>query len=146
MARQFGKYSPKIPLGVTWEEPLTLEDEDEVPIDLTGYDAVIELYTAAPVRDPDTGLATVAPLLQITTVDYHAVAPDWPVSEGITIPTPTNGTILVSVEPSDVWLLSETNTRVRLYWAVLLVIKATGYCLPVVSGRPTAVPSNVVIS
>jgi len=27
MARQFGSYSPSVPLGITWEESLVLEDE-----------------------------------------------------------------------------------------------------------------------
>lgn len=144
MARQFGSYSPTVPLGLTWDESIALDDENGDAIDLTGYDVVAELYAEAPVRDPDTGLATVEPVLQITTAGYHTVAPAWEVSEGATIPAPTNGTIVLSVSVDDVWLLSPTNVRVTLYWAVVLVDQLTDYRIPVVTGRVIVLPTNVV--
>lgn len=144
MARTFGSYSPAVPLGLTWEESIALDDEDGNPIDLTGYDVVAELYAEPPVRDPDDGLATVAPVLQITTVGYHSVAPAWDVSEGASIPTPANGTIVLSVDVDDVWLLSPTNASRKLRWGVILVNTATGYRIPVVTGKVSVTPINVV--
>lgn len=144
MARTFGSYSPSVPLGLTWEESLTLEDEAGDVVDLTGYDVVAEIYAEVPVRDPDTGLATVEPVLQITTAGYHAGAPAWDVSEGASIPTPANGTILLAVDPDDVWLLSPTNAKVKLFWAIVLVNPDTDYRIPVVTGKVSATPSNVV--
>ena len=144
MARTFGSYSPSVPLGLTWEESIALDDENGDAVDLTGYDVVVEIYAAQPVRDPDTGLATVEPVLQITTADYHAEAPDWDVSEGASIPTPANGTILLAVEPADVWLLSPTNEKTKLFWAIILVNPDTDYRIPVVSGMVSVTPSNVV--
>jgi hypothetical protein len=144
MARTFGSYSPSVPLGLTWEESIELADENGASIDLSGYDVVAEIYAAAPVRDPGTGLATAAPVLQITTAGYHGSDPAWDVSEGATIPVPADGTIVLSVSVDDVWLLSPTNVTAKLRWAIILVNPDTGYRLPVVTGRVSVTPSNVV--
>ncbi len=137
MARDYGDYAPTVPVNVTWEETIVLADENDDPIDLTNYHARSQIYAGEPVRDADTGLAVSPPLLELTTTDYYTVVPDWPVYEGWSIPTPTNGAMLLAVPVAQLWLLNPTNARqVRAVWDVLLVNKATGYAIPVVKGRP----------
>jgi hypothetical protein len=136
MARNYGSYSPVIPVNVAWEESIELTDEDDVAIDLTGYDVRAQIYADYPVRDPDTGLAETEPVLELTTADYYAVAPAWPVVEGWSVPTPTNGILLLQVLVEDLWQLNETNQRrIQYVWDVQLVNDA-GYSIPVVSGKP----------
>lgn len=136
MARQYGTYSPNVPCNVTWEESIELLDVDLNPIDLTGFDVRAQIHADEPVRDPDTGLATTPPLIELTTEGFYGAAPDWPISEGWSLPTPTNGTLVLRVPVSDLWLLNPTNEAVvKTVWDVLLV-NADGYAIPVVRGRP----------
>lgn len=142
MARQFGTYSPSVPLGITWEESLVLQDEAGVPIDLTGYAVRAQLRDAAPVVAG--GVAASAPVLELTTAGYYATLPAWPVVEGFNVPTPANGTILLAVSPADTWLASPTNARRKLVWDVRLVNKTTGYAVPVVQGSVLLLQAKTV--
>lgn len=132
MARQFGDYSPAVPLGITWEESLVLEDETGAAIDLTGYAVRAQLRDAVPVVA--AGVAASDPVLELTTAGYYTTLPAWPVVEGFTVPTPTNGTILLAVSPADTWKASPTNARRKLVWDVRLVNITTSYSIPVVQG------------
>lgn len=133
MARQFGSYSPVVPLGVTWEETIVLENEDGVPVDLTGYAVRAQLYVEAPERDPVTGVAIVAPVMEITTADYYATPPAWPVVVGWTVDDPTDGMLKLRIDVADLWTLSPNNEKAKLRWSVLLVDDA-GYAIPTVQG------------
>jgi len=132
MARQFGSYSPCVPLGITWEESLVLEDEAGTPIDLTGYTVRAQLRDAVPVVA--AGVAATDPVLELTTAGYYATLPAWPVVEAFSVPTPANGTILLAVPATDTWTASPTNARRKLVWDVRLVNGTTGYSIPVVAG------------
>lgn len=132
MARQFGTYSPCVPLGITWEESLVLEDETGAPIDLTGYAVRAQLRDAIPVVAG--GMAATDPVLELTTAEYYTTLPTWPVVEGFSVPTPADGTILLAVPGPDTWAASPTNARRKLVWDVRLVNKTTGYSIPVVQG------------
>jgi hypothetical protein len=136
MARTFGSYSPVVPLGVTWEEDIILEDEDGNPLDLTGYDARWQFYAAMPVRDVDTGIATVAPIAEITTAGHYVTPPTWPVFEGaVIVDPPTLGEYTHRVDVADLWTFSPTNLKAKCFGALVLVNPDTGYAIPVVEGR-----------
>lgn len=142
MARQFGSYSPAVPLGVTWEESLTLQDETGAPIDLTGYAVRAQLSKAVPALA--AGVATPAPVFELTTPGYYDVAPAWPVIEGFSIPDPTNGTILLAVSAADTWLASPSNAKAKYVWDIRLVNSETGYAIPVVSGGVAFLPARTI--
>lgn len=144
MARQFGSYSPIVPLGVTWEESIELADENGDAIDITGYAVRAQLREAIPEVDPDTGAALAVPVLELTTASYYATAPTWPVFEAFTVPTPTNGTILLTVEAGDTWTGSPDNAKRKLVWDIRLVNPSTGYAIPVVLGKVTFTPARTV--
>jgi len=144
MARTPGSYSPAVPLGVTWEETIILEDEDGVAIDLTGYDVRCQLRAAISLRDEDTEIGVDDPLFELTTPDWYVSPPDWPVFEAWSIPAPANGTLLLSVDTADLWTASPTNEKVKLYWSILLVNPATLYALPVVIGKPSFLPQGTL--
>jgi hypothetical protein len=144
MARTFGNYNPVVPLLTTWEESLVLEDETGTAINLTGYDVRAQLRSTVPATDPATHAATTDPLLELTTSGYYSVAPAWPVYAGFTIPTPANGTILLSVPYANFRIVSPTNTKTKLFWDLRLVNKSTSYTIPVVSGKVAFTPATTV--
>lgn len=146
MAREFGAYSPAVPLGVTWEESIGLDDEDGNPIDITGYSAYAQMRSEVPVLDPATGNPTTTPVLELTTVHLHATPPDWPVVEALTIPNPTDGTILLRVDVDDLWTASPDNSKAKLVWSIVLVNTSTDYAIPVVQGKVTFLPARSVRS
>ncbi len=143
MARAFEVYGPVVPLGATWEEEIQLTDANEDPIDLTGYDVRSQLRVAVPVVAE--GAATTAPILELTTADFYDTDPDWPVVAGWSIPSPTNGTMLLAVAPGDFTdVVSPVNAKVKLFWDVRLVNKVTGYTIPVVTGKAVFLPRTTV--
>lgn len=144
MARQFGSYSPVVPLGLTWEESLSLEDETGVPVDLTGYSVRAQLRADVPAVDPVTGVAGTEPLMEITTAGYYSATPAWPVVEGFSIPSPTSGTILLAVPAASTLICSPNNTKQKLVWDVRLVNKSTSYAIPVVTGKVLLLPRVTV--
>lgn len=143
MARQFGSYSPAVPLGLTWEETIVLEDAGGTPIDLTGYAVRAQLREAVPVID-ETGQPLDVPVIELTTAGYYATMPAWPVVEGFSVPTPTNGTLLLAVPAPDTWVASADNAKRKLVWDVRLVNPDTGYAIPVVQGKVTLLPAVTV--
>lgn len=137
MARTFGSYSPAVPLGVTWEETLQLTDADGNAVDLTGYGAQAQLRTELPVVADDE---VPAPVFELTTADFNATPPAWPVVEGITIPAPQDGRILIRVDVDDLAMASPTNAKRKLLWELRLV-NDDGYAIPVVNGKVVFLPA-----
>lgn len=135
MARQFEEYSPGVPLGVTWEERLILEDEEETPIDLTGYAVRAQFYDNMPARDPATGLPIDPPVVEIVSAGAYTTPPAWPVIEAASIPVPSDGAIVLKVEVIDLWRFSPNNARRKYFWSIKLVTGAE-YAIPVVQGKP----------
>lgn len=144
MGRLSGEWDPEIELGATWEDTVQLLDENEDPVDITGYDAVLEFYAEPPVRDPDTGYATVAPVLQLTTAGFPGAAPAWPRAEALTIVTGTDGTITIRAEVSDLWNLSPTNEKAKLHMALALIGDAD-YRIGATNGRAALLPAGVLV-
>lgn len=143
MARQFGTYSPRVPLGTTWEESIVLEDSEGQPVDLTGYAVVAQLYSVDPLRDPDTGAPIEAPVLEITTDAYHDTPPPYSVV-GFDVPDPENGQILLALAPADFWHVAPTNERTDYVWGVML-INGVGYTIPVIRGSAKFLPNRVLL-
>lgn len=141
MAREFGEYSPAVPLGTTWEESVTLEDENGAAIDISDYDVRAQLRVVPVRRDADTGLAAANPQLELTTAGYYPTPPAWPVFEALSVPSPANGTILLKLDVADLWTASPTNEKRRLFWSILLVNKMTDYTIPVVQGNVVFLPA-----
>lgn len=133
MATQFGSYSPVIPSNTSWQESIQLVDENQVAIDLTGLKIHAQLRTAVPVAS--AGVPATNPIMELTTAAYYGAAPAWPVYEGLSASTPTNGTIVLNV-PRDTFLpvLNPTNSKVRYVWDIVLVA-ADGTIQPVISGK-----------
>jgi hypothetical protein len=144
MARQFGSYSPAVPLGLTWEETLVLTDDAGTAIDLTGYAVRAQLRDEVPVVDDVSGEPLTDPVMELTSAGYYATAPAWPVVEGFSIPTPADGTMLLAVPADDTWTLSPDNAKRKLVWDVRLVNPDTGYAIPVVQGKVTLLPARTV--
>lgn len=136
MARTFGTYNPAVPLGVTWEETLQLTDAADDPIDLTGYGAQAQLRDELPVVDDGDAPP---PVLELTTLGYYD-APAGYVVEAITIPSPTDGRILIRVSVADLVLASPTNAKRKLRWELRLV-NDDGYAIPVVGGKVVFLPA-----
>lgn len=143
MARQFGKYSPRVPLGTTWEEAMILEDAESNPIDLTGYKVIAQLYYTDPLRDPTTGKPLEEPILEITTPGFHVEKPTYSV-EGFSIPDPTTGEILLTVDHNDFWHVSPTNEYIEYVWAVMLV-GVGDYRVPVIRGTVKFLHNGVIV-
>lgn len=144
MSRSFGSYSPVVPMNVTWEESIILEDSLGDPVNLAGYDVRTQFYLERPLRTPITGVPVVLPVAEVTTEDYYITPPVWPVFEGATIATPADGKITLAVTTTQLWTFSPTNEKVKLFWAIILVNKTTGYAIPVVEGRVTFKPTNTL--
>lgn len=144
MARQFGNYSPPWPLGTDILEVFVFEDSDGNPVDLTGADARMQIRDEVPERDPDTGQALIAPLLELTTdLGLYPVGFDaWPVVEALRIgedadtPDPTDGHIVLELSAVDTWQLSDTNERRKLVYDIELLM-ADGTVIPLLSGKVT---------
>lgn len=115
MARTFGSYSPTVPTSVTWEETLVFEDENGDAVDLTGY--VVEAQLRATLDD--------AAVLNLTT--------QW------SIPTPTNGTILLAIEPEDFadCFPAAGEAKSKYLWSIVLRRESDDYRIPLAKGKVT---------
>jgi hypothetical protein len=127
MARTFATAPPiTLPLRTTWQETWQLlQEEDGPPVDLSGYEARMQ------VRDPlDDGL-----VIELSTTDGR-----------LTIDGP-EGLILLRVEASDVDAMSPSNERRRLRWDCELYIPevfaptpAPEYVIPLFTGSLSLTP------
>lgn len=142
MARQFGPYSPVVPLGVTWEEAFAYLDAHDQPIDLTDFHVRAQFYALQPVRvagDPDPD-----PVFEITTPGYYQTAPEWPLLEAFSVPVGTDGRIELTVDAPDLWLAAPRNEKTKLRWSMTLVQDGTGYTVPFVAGSITFLPARTM--
>lgn len=107
-----------IPLGTTWEEQWQLLDDDDAPIDITGY------HFRMMVRDRRNGEL----LLTIEDTGLNPMA---------TL-TPLDGLIAIKVDSETVQDLSLTNVKRPTLWDAELYIPDAGggapYVIPVING------------
>lgn len=146
MAKQFGAFSPAVPLGLPWAETFILTDAAGTPVDITGLAVRAQLREAIPVRVDATGIAVKDPVLEITTAGYYgATPPPWPVIEAFSLSaTPTDGTITLAMDADDTWIASPTNAKRKLVWDIALVNSVTGYGIPVVQGKVTMLSRRTI--
>lgn len=144
MAATYGSYSPVVPLDITWQETIQLlQPNGATPVDLTGLDVRIQLRSAVPTVAGS--VQTPTPTLEFTTPGYYGVAPAWPKYEDVTIPSPTNGTIILNADSTHFSaIVSPTNAKVKMYWEIKLVNKITGYIQPVVNGKVVFLPAVTI--
>lgn len=145
MARQFGSYSPSWPLGTTLEEVLLFQQEDGAPVDLTGCQVRMQIREAVPVRDPDTGQGEDDPVLELVS-DAYATPPAWPVLVALQVgqADPSDGTILLKIDPDDSWTLSPDNSRRKLVYDIEILDTDSGDVLPLVQGKITTLPRRTL--
>lgn len=144
MARQFGNYSPAVPLGITWEDTFELTDDTGAAVDLTGYAVRAQLREDVPSVNPATSVPLVDPVIELTTAAFYATAPTWPVVEAFAVAAPTTGIIALKVPAAKTWLASEDNRKRKLYWDIRLVHVSTGYTIPLVTGKVSFLPATTV--
>lgn len=113
----------EVPLGTTWEETWEMQDEDGVPLDLTGYQFRMMLRS----RD-----AAAVELLEISSI---------PGGDGRATIDEELGIISISVSALDVQALSPLNQKLRARWdAELFMPSGVGlspYVIPVLAGSVT---------
>lgn len=120
MARQFGSYATRWPLGITIEEELVFLDDNDDPVDLTGFGVRAQFRYEEVVRDADTGAGDADPIFELTTPALYGTLPAWPVIEGFALgadpdaPDPTDGTIRVRIDAPDTWQLDPTNEGAQI--------------------------------
>lgn len=147
MARTFGEYENlEVPLGVTWPESLLLTDEAGAAIDITNFHIRSQFHAERPVRDADTGEATVPPVFELTTPGFYPdpSVKDWPVFEAWATPTTPVNRMLLELAAEDTWTASPTNERARLYFDIRLVEKTTGEVIPIVQDVATFTPADTL--
>lgn len=143
MSQTFGApYNPQVSLALTWTEQFQLfEDEDEtIPVDLTGLDVQAQLRASEPVS------AVPTPIIEFTTADFYVTPPAWPVVECFSIPDQSvdanKGKIEMSINRENyASVVSSTNEKVKLFWEIVLVNKGTLERAPVIKGKVSFRPA-----
>src|SRR5690606_22252055 len=115
--------------GATWEDELTYTDENGDAIDLTNYEARMQVRTVA----GQFGTSTTDTLLLELTTDNGRLVIDTP--DGGTVPN----RVRIAVAPSDHATLNPKNAkRVKYYYSIELFIPEDGstpeYVVPLVQG------------
>ena len=124
MSRTPANYSMKVVRGATWEDEFTYTDTDGVAIDLTGYSARMQVRQPAGAYGLTTSTTLV---MELTTVDGR-----------LSLPTPTNGQLLLKVSAADTLLLNPDNLKkVKLVYSLELYVPVgvdPEYVIPLVKG------------
>lgn len=139
----YGAYSPLVTLGATWREDITFVQDDGAPLDLTGAHVVAHLHAAIPRRSGSA--PSPAPVLELCTPGFRATPPAFPSIEGWSVPTPTNGRMLLEVAPEDFWVVSPTNLKRKLRWSIMLAF-SSGVYIPVVQGKVGFLVNTTVLT
>lgn len=127
MSRTPASYSMQVVRGATWEDEFTYTDTAGAPIDLTGYEARMQVRTIAGQYGATT---TTTLVLELSTANGQ-----------LSIPTPTDGQVLLAVSAEDTWLLNPSNAKkVKLVYSLELFVPAgvdPEYVIPLVKGSIT---------
>ena len=129
MSRTPGTFALPIVRGATWEDEITYRDEAGQAIDLTGYEAKMQVRTLAGQYGPDLIASLV---YQFTTSGDH-LAIDTPPGE--TVPC----RIRITVPAADHALLNPANIKKAVYaYAIDLTLPGVpNYVIPLVTGKLT---------
>lgn len=126
MSRTPASYSMQVVRGATWEDEFSYKDANGAPIDLTGYEARMQIRTLA----GQYGLSTADTLvMELTTAG----------ADGRLIwDTAATGRVRILVSAADTLLLNPDNRKkVKLVYALEFYRPAPApeYVLPVVAGK-----------
>jgi hypothetical protein len=127
VSRTPADYSLTVVRGATWEDEFTYVDPAGEPIDLTGYEARMQVRT----KQGQFGTSTTDTLVtELSTVDG-----------GLSIPEPENGQVLLRVEAADTEPLNPLNLKKRKLVYSLDLYRPAGadpeYVIPLVKGSIT---------
>ncbi|WP_454262134.1 hypothetical protein [Pseudoxanthomonas mexicana] len=133
MSRTPANYSLTVVRGATWEDEFTYVDPAGVAIDLTGYEARMQVRT----KEGQFGTSTADTLvLELTTTNGL-----------LTIPEPENGQVLLRVEADDTLPLNPDNLKKRRLVYSLNLYDPDGmapdYVIPLVQGGVTVLGSVI---
>ena len=131
MSRTPGTFSLPIVRGATWEDDFVYKDADGNPIDLTGYEARMQIRTLAGQYGTST---TATLLLSLTTTGADPL---------LTWDTAATGRVVAYVRPDQHAALNPTNAKKAkyAYWLEFYKPDPSGtgeYVLPIVKGKITA--------
>ena len=125
MSRTPAQASLTVVRGATWEDELVYRDENGQAIDLTGYEARMQVHTLA----GQYGTGTASKLLEMSTSNGLLVL-DTPAGE--TVPC----RVRIKVDPDGHTMLNPANVKKDKYaWAMELVL--TDYVIPLAAGKLT---------
>lgn len=129
MSRTPATASLTVVRGATWEDEITYRDEAGQAIDLTGYEAKMQVRTLAGQYGPDLIASLV---YQFTTGGDHLVIDTPP---GETVPC----RIRITVPAADHALLNPANIKKAVYaYAIDMTLPgAPNYVIPLVAGKLT---------
>ena len=127
MSRTPASYSMQVVRGATWEDEFTYTDTAGAPIDLTGYEARMQVRNIAGQYGTTT---TTTLVLELTTANGL-----------LSIPTPADGQVLLKVPATDTVVLNPNNRKkVKLVYSLELFVPAGAnpeYVIPLVKGSIT---------
>lgn len=128
MSRTPAQASLTVVRGATWEDELVYRDENGVAIDLTGYEARMQVHTLA----GQYGAAITSKLLELTS-DNGLLTIDTPTGESVPC------RVLIRLDPADHAMLNPANIKRDKYaWAMELVLPgAPDYVIPLATGKLT---------
>lgn len=142
MARQFGSYSTRWPLGTTIEETFLFQDEDGNPVDLTDCDVRMQIRDGEVLRDPNTGAGETDPVMELVTdTALYPTPPAWPLIQAFRVgldpntPDPTDGYIVLRLDDEDSWALSPTNEAVVLLYDIEIIDTIDTAVIPLLRGK-----------
>lgn len=129
MSRTPASYSMTVVRGSTWEDEISYTDEAGEPIDLTGYEARMQVRTPT----GQYGTSTTDSLLLELTTENGLLVIDTP--DGGTVPN----RVRIEVAPTDHAALNPDNAKaVKYVYSLELFIPAEGetpeYVVPLVAG------------
>jgi hypothetical protein len=131
MSRTPASYAMPVVRGSTWEDEFTYDDDAGAPVDLTGYEARMQVRTL----DGEFGTTTTTTLL----LELLTTGAD----PGLIIDTPAGGTvpnrIRIAVDPAAHAVLNPDNAKKMkyAYWVELYIPAGTDpeYVIPLVKGK-----------
>lgn len=131
MSRTPASHSFQVVRGATWEDALDYEDENGAPVDLTGYEARMQVRTL----EGQYGVSTAETLLMELLSNGDAPRLFIETPEGGTVPS----RIRIAVAAADVALLNPDNARkTKAAYSIELFTPAGAnpeYVIPLVQGK-----------
>jgi len=124
VSRTPASYAMTVQRGSTWEDEFTYTDDDGTPINLTGYEARMQVRTLA----TRYGTSTTGLMLELFTTGAEPL---------LVFDTAATGRLRIIARPDQHAVLNPTNARKAKYAYAIELFKPDGdgeYVLPLVTG------------